>query len=88
MKEKVVKLESKGSKGVRADIDGKGFYYSSPVGVKASIGGPSSCQDIEDSNPGLTINNFYMLRDVINKRMIVAYCSFDGPGKSFYNYYF
>ncbi len=81
MKEKVVKLESRGSKEKNTDVTEKGFYYYSPGGIKSAIAGPSSCQDVEDLNPGLTINNFYIVRNVNNKRMMVVYCSFDGPGK-------
>jgi len=85
LKAKVFQLESNRpikEKKTEEEIPVKQDYNSFPWGVpKAPIPGPSSCQDIENTNPGLGVNNYYIVRNVVARRMKLVYCSFDGPGK-------
>lgn len=81
LKEKIIQLEqSKGSKEKKKDDAVKGYDFLSSGVPKAPITGPSSCQDIENTNPGLGVNNYYIVRNINAKRMKLVYCSFDGPG--------
>ncbi len=84
LRQKVAVFESSSSPfqdDISAARKGDSAKLSSSSAIPSAITGPSSCQEISNLNQDFRVNGFYIVKNAAAQRMMVVYCSFDGPGK-------